>query len=310
MRIGCSSLTTRLFQRTMAVSTKDGRNLNPGALYLRSVLWTIRRVSELGLKELDLCINSEDELGYLAAQGAVEKIRKKCVERGVSVEKLACPFVSDWAFRGLPSSELRERWKIVGSLANPVGAKVIELTSPVMSAAKDRDSHDPPRYSRSDSIAPFFLTNPWTRLWSTYVEGIRMSARVAETYGLGIAIEPRPREVLSTTDSLLRLFDAIPSENLGGLLDVSHLQMAWEAPELSIRKLGKKVFGLHLSDNDGVTDLHWAPGSGQINWPPIFEALRDIQYEGELSLDVSGLDIERELLDGSRFVERFLNGKA
>ena len=63
-------------------------------------------------------------------------------------------------------------------------------------------------------------------------------------------------------------------------------------------------------DNDGVTDLHWAPGSGQINWPPIFEALRDIQYEGELSLDGSGLDIERELLDGSRFVERFLNGKA
>jgi sugar phosphate isomerase/epimerase len=310
MRIGCSSLTTRLFQRTMAVSAKDGHKLTPGVLYLRSVLWTIRRVSELGLTELDLCVNSEDELGYLAAPGAAEKMRKSCAEQGVSVERLACPFVSDWAFRGLPSSELRERWEIIGSLANPVGAKVIELTSPAMSASKDRDSHDPPRYSRSDPVDPFFLTNPWTRLWSTYVEGISMSARVAETYGLGIAIEPRPREVLSTTDSLLRLFDAIPSENLGGLLDVSHLQMAWEAPELSIRKLGKKVFGLHLSDNDGVTDLHWAPGSGQINWPPIFEALRDIQYEGELSLDVSGLDIERELLDGSRFVERFLNGKA
>ena len=124
----------------MAVSAKDEPRLNPGALYLRSILWTIRRVSELGLKEIDLCINSEDELRYLAVPGAVERIRDRCAEQGVSIEKLACPFVSDWAFRGLPSSELRERWEGIGSLAEPVGAKVVELTTPAMGApTKDRD---------------------------------------------------------------------------------------------------------------------------------------------------------------------------
>jgi sugar phosphate isomerase/epimerase len=151
-----------------------------------------------------------------------------------------------------------------------------------------------------------YLKEPWERIWVTYTTAITRYTGIAEEYGLKLALEPRPKELLNGTDSLLRLFEAVPSESLGGLVDVSHLQMAREVPELGIRKLGDKVFGVHLSDNDGVTDWHWAPGNGKINWPPIFEALRNIGYDGELSLDVSGMDIERELVEGKAYVEGLL----
>lgn len=53
--------------------------------------------------------------------------------------------------------------------------------------------------------------------------------------------------------------------------------------------------GLHLHDNHGLRDEHLAIGQGKIEWPPIFEAIKELYNQGlkpELVLEVEpGTDL-------------------
>jgi sugar phosphate isomerase/epimerase len=306
VKIGSSSLTTRLYCQFIDSYSGERPGRQNSDAGLQTVLRTIRKVSEIGLGLVDLFLNSENHLRMISDDDGAKQIRASCVQRDVAIERIACPFISEWGFGQTSQVLLEKQWALIGGLADVLGASVIELASPSVLLPSTGESRDVPGYDPTGPIDPLYLKEPWSRIWMRYVAAIRKHSELAAQYGLKLALEPRPKELLTGTDSLLRLFDAVPCENLGGLVDVSHLQMGREVPELGIRKLADRIFGVHLSDNDGVTDWHWAPGSGKMNWPPIFEALRDIGYTGELSLDVSGIDIERELVEGRAYVEAAL----
>ncbi len=54
----------------------------------------------------------------------------------------------------------------------------------------------------------------------------------------------------------------------------------------TIRKLGKRLINIHLHDNDGSFDAHKIPGEGTINFKPIMEALKEINYNGLIALEI------------------------
>ena len=59
-----------------------------------------------------------------------------------------------------------------------------------------------------------------------------------------------------------------------------------------IRMCGADIQVLHLNDNDGVTDQHKIPGTGNIDWDDVMRALEEVGYSGvynmELRLDYLG----------------------
>lgn len=65
-----------------------------------------------------------------------------------------------------------------------------------------------------------------------------------------------------------------------------------------IRLLGSSLKCLHLNDNDGMTDQHKPPMSGNLNWNDILDALDEIGYDGiynmELALSTFGKGLEIE----------------
>ena len=65
-----------------------------------------------------------------------------------------------------------------------------------------------------------------------------------------------------------------------------------------IRMCGKDVIALHLNDNDGLTDQHKTPCTGNIDWKDVFDALDEINYNGfynlELNLNHFGEGFEKE----------------
>lgn len=131
---------------------------------------------------------------------------------------------------------------------------------------------------------------------------MRENANEARKQGLRLAVEPRPREIVSGTDSLLMLFDFLRSDEIGAVVDISHMHIEREVPSISIGKLGSKIFGVHLSDNDGITERHWPPGEGQINWHDVLSALKFVRYTGVLGLEVLGMSVENELLEGIKYI--------
>jgi sugar phosphate isomerase/epimerase len=73
---------------------------------------------------------------------------------------------------------------------------------------------------------------------------------------------------------------------------------------IALEKLQDHIFLIHLADNDGCTDYHWAPGKGKIDWENFLKAVKKIGYSRFLNIDVAGKydDIGKEILDGRNFI--------
>ena len=82
------------------------------------------------------------------------------------------------------------------------------------------------------------------------------------------------------------IYSSIESPFLGFCYDSSHDFLG--APELGeiLSKWGHLLVATHLSDNDGVTDKHWIPKEGIIDWGIIGDSFPKDAYTGFFTLEV------------------------
>jgi sugar phosphate isomerase/epimerase len=130
------------------------------------------------------------------------------------------------------------------------------------------------------------LNFSWNKLWDVVVETFKLANQKAKNAGLKLCLEPRVGEIISNTDAFLRLMDHINDDNFGIVLDTGHQHAQKEILPLSVEKLGKQIFYLHVSDNDGKTNKHLALGRGTIDWEGVFAAMKKFEYEGYVAIDV------------------------
>ncbi len=96
------------------------------------------------------------------------------------------------------------------------------------------------------------------------------------------------------------MLEAIPSPALGLNLDPSHLVWLQVDYERAVRDYGERIFHVHAKDTEiGRDELHrrsilslgvgWPsgriPGRGEIDWRRFVGALRDVGYDGVLSVE-------------------------
>lgn len=95
----------------------------------------------------------------------------------------------------------------------------------------------------------------------------------------------RPEEFLRYMDALEERFP----NAFTAVLDVGHLHVVQVDPADCIRKLGKHLSGLHIHDNCGYADHHAIPGvcKNGLNFASMMEALREIDFKGDFTLEVS-----------------------
>jgi len=145
----------------------------------------------------------------------------------------------------------------------------------------------------------------WDDLWSAMVDSFRFCAERAKDAGLKFCLEPRVGELVSNTDAFLRLWEHVGSENFGMVLDTGHQNAQKEILPLSVEKLGKRIFYVHVSDNDGRTNEHLALGKGTIDWEGVFTALRKHSYDGYIAIDIGNVpDIEKAYIESRQFLEQ------
>lgn len=94
--------------------------------------------------------------------------------------------------------------------------------------------------------------------------------------------------VCSRSEEFLEYMEAIDSEWIVACLDIGHALIVHEDPCKIIRKLGNKYLkALHVHDVDGLDDTHTMPYHGGMgDWDKIAKALRDINYEGDFTMEV------------------------
>lgn len=131
----------------------------------------------------------------------------------------------------------------------------------------------------------------WEYVRRRNVELFRSFLQTATEVGVGIAIEnmsqKKPR-FGATVGDLSWLLDQLDSDQVGVCWDTGHANITGVDQGRALRMLGRRLVALHIDDNDSLSDQHFTPGRGKIDWPSVIQALRDINYSGPFNLEVPG----------------------
>jgi len=101
--------------------------------------------------------------------------------------------------------------------------------------------------------------------------------------GIVIALEALNRyetHLLRTLDDAEELRRLIDSPNVQLMADVFHMNIEEDSIAASIRAHGEHIVHVHLADNQ-----RREPGSGHLDFAPVFEALADNRYSGALAME-------------------------
>lgn len=94
------------------------------------------------------------------------------------------------------------------------------------------------------------------------------------------------KSVCSTPEEFCEYVDMLNSEHFKGCLDLGHTALVGIETDAFIKALGKeRLFGLHVHDNDFISDLHTMPFTSKIDFHAITDALAEIGYEGDLTFE-------------------------
>ena len=91
----------------------------------------------------------------------------------------------------------------------------------------------------------------------------------------------------ATAESFKKHIDIVNDPYLVACLDLGHAEMkgSGDGAPYMIRELGNRLQALHIHDNDRLHDSHQIPFSMDIDFSEIAKALKDINYQGYLTLE-------------------------
>jgi len=120
------------------------------------------------------------------------------------------------------------------------------------------------------------------------VEGLREVLEYAAGRDMPLGFEPEPGMLIDSLRAFEELLKRIDSPNLRLTLDVGHLQCQGETPIAEmIRRWASRLANVHLDDARRGTHEHLTFGEGEIDFPPVLQALADVGYTGGVFVELS-----------------------
>jgi len=119
--------------------------------------------------------------------------------------------------------------------------------------------------------------------WERGVKSLREIATTAETQGIILALEPLNRfetDFLNLSEQAVRMSEDVGSPAVGILLDTFHMGIEEKSQGAAIRRAGRHLKHFHACENDRGT-----PGTGQVPWAEVREALKDIDYDRIVAIE-------------------------
>lgn len=103
--------------------------------------------------------------------------------------------------------------------------------------------------------------------------------------GLTLLVEQEPEHVIRSAAQLQALGADFPGR-VAANFDLGHSAVMGEDIAAAVRALGPLLRNLHLEDISGRVHAHKLFGEGDIDFTPVFRALRDIGYRGDFTPDL------------------------
>ena len=135
------------------------------------------------------------------------------------------------------------------------------------------------------------------REWEWSVGSLREIGKSAELQGVTIALEPLNRfetDFMNQSEKAVRLAEDVGSSAVGILLDTFHMAIEEKDQGEAIRHAGRHLKHFHSCEND-----RGSPGTGQVDWPEVRDALKAIKYDGAVVIEGFNPDVV-DLANGAR----------
>src|SRR5208337_2125295 len=144
--------------------------------------------------------------------------------------------------------------------------------------------------------APCITTEPggpvepggsWSAALKLFVEGLQPVAEHAEKQGVLLLIEPEPGLLIETADQFLELMQHVDSPAIGLNFDIGHFYCVKDDPAPTVHRLAPYIRHFHLEDIAATrVHHHLIPGEGAIDFTAVFQAIRQIGYDGWITVEL------------------------
>ncbi|MGW6733781.1 sugar phosphate isomerase/epimerase family protein [Streptomyces sp. NPDC055013] len=126
--------------------------------------------------------------------------------------------------------------------------------------------------------------------WQRLADGVRTVLETAETYGVALAFEPEPYMFVDSVERCLRLAELVDGHPLFGVtLDIGHAHCVEELPVLDcVHRAAPLLRNVQIEDMRRGVHQHLEFGAGEIDFPPVLDALRDLNHRGLVSVEIQG----------------------
>ena len=136
------------------------------------------------------------------------------------------------------------------------------------------------------------------KLRHTFVVNLRFAAKRFAKAGIRLLVEPInvrdiPGFFLNRSGQALSIMEEVGSENVGLQYDVYHMQVMEGDLARTIEQHLGRIGHIQIADNPGRHE----PGTGEINYPFLFERLDSLGYSGWVGCEYKPLTTTAEGLD-------------
>lgn len=134
--------------------------------------------------------------------------------------------------------------------------------------------------------------------WGWALEGVRELADHARSNGMSVALEFPAHEmsIVHDVSTMSAFLSDVRHKAVSANVDVSHLFLMGDPPA-AISRLKGRVGHVHFSDCNGKVHGDLPPGRGVVPLLEYLEALRDVGYEGPVSLELEWSPEPGRILD-------------
>jgi sugar phosphate isomerase/epimerase len=126
------------------------------------------------------------------------------------------------------------------------------------------------------------------RAWAATVYALQQAGRVASTEGITVVVENHPGTMTVTGEATARMVQQVGLSSVRALFDPANVMYKSEEPWETTLEVQKEIIAyVHVKDYDMVRGERVAcyVGNGVVPWNRILPALRDLGYDGYLSLE-------------------------
>lgn len=143
-------------------------------------------------------------------------------------------------------------------------------------------------------------TSDWDTAKARMADELHEWARVAETHDLTIGVKPHAGQALDTPEKAIWMLNQIGSSRVRLVYDYSHMRVGGFELEQSLRQLVPYTSFISVKDSTGgPADFEFLlPGRGDTDYARYFRLLRELDYRGFVSVEVSAMVQRKPGYDG------------